>query len=154
MFDVGFWELIMIGVVALVVVGPERLPRMARVAGLWLGRARRVLGSVKAEIDRELKADELREILRKQAESNPLQRIIEETGAPISRPFTGSATGGTDATPGPIKPPVESASPPASQPGTQAAPQAVAQAGSPPLQPATPVTGAAVAGPSNPDPRA
>jgi sec-independent protein translocase protein TatB len=147
MFDVGFWELIMIGVVALVVVGPERLPRMARVAGLWLGRARRVLGSVKAEIDRELKADELREILRKQAESNPLQRIIEETGASVSRPFTGSATGGTDATPGSIKPP---ASPSSSQSGTQA----VAQPGSPSTQPATPVTGAAVAGPSNPDQRA
>jgi sec-independent protein translocase protein TatB len=78
MFDVGFWELVMIGVVALVVVGPERLPRMARIAGLWLGRARRVLGSVKAEIDRELKAEELREILRKQAESNPLETILEE----------------------------------------------------------------------------
>ncbi len=77
MFDVGFWELILIAVVALVVVGPERLPRMARVAGLWLGRAQRMLGSVKAEIDRELKADELKEIMRKQAASNPLTTIIE-----------------------------------------------------------------------------
>jgi sec-independent protein translocase protein TatB len=85
MFDVGFWELLMIGVVALVVVGPERLPRMARVAGLWLGRARRVLGSVKAEIDRELKAEELKEILRKQAESNPLHRIIEEPARPAPK---------------------------------------------------------------------
>jgi len=154
MFDVGFWELIMIGVVALVVVGPERLPRMARVAGLWLGRARRVLGSVKAEIDRELKADELREILRKQAESNPLQRIIEETGAPLSRPLAGSATGGTDATPGSIKPPVESASPPPSQPAGQPGPQAGSQPGSPAIQPAPPVAGAAVVGPSSPDLRA
>jgi sec-independent protein translocase protein TatB len=87
MFDVGFWELVLIGVVALVVVGPERLPRMARVAGLWLGRARRVLGSVKAEIDRELKAEELKEILRKQAESNPLHRIIEEPARPTSKPI-------------------------------------------------------------------
>lgn len=96
MFDVGFWELVMIGVVALVVVGPERLPRMARVAGLWLGRARRVLGSVKAEIDRELKADELREILRKQAASNPLDTILEEPRAKASHPFGGAATGGGD----------------------------------------------------------
>ncbi len=85
MFDVGFWELVLIGVVALVIVGPERLPRMARVAGLWLGRARRVLGSVKAEIDRELKADELKEILRKQAESNPLETILEESQGAVPR---------------------------------------------------------------------
>ncbi len=92
MFDIGFWELVMIGVIALVVVGPERLPRMARVAGLWLGRARRVLGSVKQEIDRELKADELKEILRKQAESNPLQRIIEEPTRPSARPAAQTAS--------------------------------------------------------------
>jgi sec-independent protein translocase protein TatB len=95
MFDLGFWELVMIGVVALVVVGPERLPRMARVAGLWLGRARRVLGSVKAEIDRELKADELKEILRKQAESNPLHRIIEEPASSIHKPLVQRAKGNT-----------------------------------------------------------
>jgi len=75
----------MVGVVALVVVGPERLPRMARVAGLWLGRGRRALASVKAEIDRELKADELREILRKQAESKPLETILEEPPRTTSR---------------------------------------------------------------------
>ena len=97
MFDVGFQELVMIGVVALVVVGPERLPRMARVAGLWLGRARRVLGSVKAEIDRELKADELKEILRKQAESNPLQTILEESRGTAPRSVGGAATASTDA---------------------------------------------------------
>ena len=41
MFDIGFWELTIIGVVALLVIGPERLPRVARTAGLWLGRASR-----------------------------------------------------------------------------------------------------------------
>ena len=96
MFDVGFWELILIAVVALVVVGPERLPRMARVAGLWLGRAQRMLGSVKAEIDRELKADELKEIMRKQAASNPLTTIIEEASSLGTRSFRSSA-GGTEA---------------------------------------------------------
>jgi sec-independent protein translocase protein TatB len=102
MFDVGFWELILIAVVALVVVGPERLPRMARVAGLWLGRAQRMLGSVKAEIDRELKADELKEIMRKQAASNPLTTIIEEASSLGTRSFRSSAgatevgSGGSD----------------------------------------------------------
>jgi sec-independent protein translocase protein TatB len=78
MFDVGFWELVLIAVVALLVIGPERLPRVARIAGLWMGRARRTLASVKAEIDRELKAEELKEILAKQARSNPLETILEE----------------------------------------------------------------------------
>lgn len=79
MFDVGFWELVLIGVVALVVIGPERLPKAARVAGMWLGRARRTLASVKEEIDRELKAEELKEILEKQARSKPLESILEES---------------------------------------------------------------------------
>ncbi|MGB5737622.1 MAG: Sec-independent protein translocase protein TatB [Thiohalocapsa sp.] len=79
MFDIGALELVLIGVVALLVVGPERLPKLARTAGLWVGHARRALTSVKAEIDREVKAEELKEILRKQAESNPLESILEET---------------------------------------------------------------------------
>lgn len=77
MFDIGFWELLLIGLVALVVIGPERLPKVARVVGLWVGKARRTLGTVKSEIDRELKAQELQEILDKQARSNPLETIIE-----------------------------------------------------------------------------
>lgn len=78
MFDVGFWELVLVAVVALLVIGPERLPKAARVAGLWVGRARRTLTSVKDEIDREIRAQELKEILEKQARSNPLQTILEE----------------------------------------------------------------------------
>ena len=79
MFDIGFWELLLIGVVALLVVGPEKLPGLARNAGHWVGRARRFVSSVKADIDREIAADELKKILAKQAESNPLNEIIEET---------------------------------------------------------------------------
>jgi sec-independent protein translocase protein TatB len=79
MFDVGFWELALVGLVALLVVGPERLPKVARTAGLWIGRGRRVLGSVKAEIDREIKAQELKEILSKQAQSNPLETILDDS---------------------------------------------------------------------------
>ena len=79
MFDIGFWELLVIGVVALLVIGPERLPKVARTAGLWLGRARRFVSSVKADIDREIAADELKKVLRNQAESSGLHDIIEET---------------------------------------------------------------------------
>lgn len=84
MFDVGALELMLIGIVALLVVGPERLPKVARAAGLWVGRARRALSSVKAEIDREIKAEELKEILRKQSESRPLDKILEDeiSGSP------------------------------------------------------------------------
>ena len=77
MFDVGFLELVVIGLVALIVIGPERLPRVARTAGMWVGRARRAFTSVKEEIDRELRAEELKEIMRKQADSQSLERILE-----------------------------------------------------------------------------
>lgn len=91
MFDIGALELMLIGLVALLVLGPERLPKVARTAGLWLGRARHSFMTVKAEIDREIKAEELKEILRKQSLSNPLETIIEEDGSlrprrPTTRP--------------------------------------------------------------------
>jgi len=80
MFDVGFWELTIIAVVALLVIGPERLPKVARTAGHWIGRGRRFVASVKADIDREIKAEELKQILEQQAQkANPLHEIIEET---------------------------------------------------------------------------
>jgi len=80
MFDIGFWELVVVAVVALLVIGPERLPSVARTAGLWVGRARRFVSSVKADIEREIKAEELKRILDEQGRSNPLDQIIEETG--------------------------------------------------------------------------
>ena len=79
MFDVGFWELTIIGIVALLVIGPERLPGVARTAGLWFGKIRGFVGSVKADIDKELRADELKRILEKQNNSIGLHDIIEET---------------------------------------------------------------------------
>ncbi len=80
MFDVGFWELSIIAIVALVVIGPERLPKVARTAGHWLGRGRRFVASVKADIDKEIKAEELKQILEQQAQkANPLHEIVEET---------------------------------------------------------------------------
>ncbi len=83
MFDIGFWELVTIGVVALLVLGPERLPVVARTAGLWFGKARHFLASVKADIDREIKAEELKQIMEQQAKSNGLYEIVEETKAAL-----------------------------------------------------------------------
>lgn len=64
MFDLGFSELLMIGVVALIVLGPERLPKAARLAGLWVRRARAQWHSVKNELERDLAAEELRRSLQ------------------------------------------------------------------------------------------
>ncbi len=79
MFDIGFWELTVIAVVALIVIGPERLPTVARTVGLWVGRMRGFVLSVKADIDQELRAEELKRIMEQQAKSAGLHEIIEET---------------------------------------------------------------------------
>ncbi|MGH8581222.1 MAG: Sec-independent protein translocase protein TatB [Gammaproteobacteria bacterium] len=65
MFDVGFWELLLVGVVALIVFGPERLPAVAREAGLWIGKARRALAEARAEIVEEMELDDLKRIERR-----------------------------------------------------------------------------------------
>ena len=62
MFDVGLSEMMVIAVVALVVIGPERLPKVARTAGLILGRLRRYVSDVKADISREIQLDELKRL--------------------------------------------------------------------------------------------
>ncbi len=80
MFDIGFWELGLIGVVALLVIGPERLPGVARTAGMWIGRARRFVSTTQAEINKELsKADELKRLMEEQARIKSAHEIIEQT---------------------------------------------------------------------------
>jgi len=71
-------------VVALLVVGPERLPRIARTAGLWLGKMRGFVASVKADIDHELAAEELRKTLARQTAVPELEELVDEvTGKPL-----------------------------------------------------------------------
>jgi sec-independent protein translocase protein TatB len=79
MFDIGFWELTLIAVVALLVIGPERLPKVARTAGLWAGRMRGFVMSVKADIDKEIRAEELKRIMDEQARNSGIHEILEET---------------------------------------------------------------------------
>ena len=62
MFDVGFSELVVIAVVALIVIGPERLPKVARTAGILLGRLQRYVNDVKADINREMQLGELKKM--------------------------------------------------------------------------------------------
>ena len=68
MFDVGFSELLVIAVVALIVIGPERLPRVARTAGHLLGRLQRYVGDVKSDINREMQIEDLKKLQQQVAD--------------------------------------------------------------------------------------
>ena len=76
MFDIGFWELTTIGVIALLVIGPDKLPGVARTAGKWVGRARRFVTDVKSDIDRELKQEEIRKALAEDAGLDEIKEIM------------------------------------------------------------------------------
>jgi sec-independent protein translocase protein TatB len=76
MFDVGFSELVVIALVALIVIGPERLPKVARTAGLLLGRLQRYVSDVKADISREMQLEELKHL---QGQINEQARALEES---------------------------------------------------------------------------
>ena len=78
MFDIGFWELALIMVVALMVIGPDRLPGLARTAGLWFGKAQAMVKSVKADIDLELKAEDLKKKLSVQGVLHEFTDVDEE----------------------------------------------------------------------------
>ncbi len=84
MFDIGFSELLLIAVVALVVLGPERLPKAARFTGLWVRRARAQWFSVKSELERELAAEELKRSLQEARQAAArLEETMRETGAEV-----------------------------------------------------------------------
>ncbi len=79
MFDVGFSELLIIAVVALLVLGPERLPKAARFAGMWVRRARAQWQSVRTELERELAAEELqRNLVAPVSELEPRMQALEK----------------------------------------------------------------------------
>ncbi|MGZ4978292.1 MAG: Sec-independent protein translocase protein TatB [Methylobacter sp.] len=79
MFDVGFSELCLIGLVSLLVIGPEKLPKVARLAGFWLGKTRNMVASVKEEIKLELQAEEMRQLFKEQSGLKEFQQIVDET---------------------------------------------------------------------------
>ena len=68
MFDVGFSELCMVALVSLLVIGPEKLPQVARVLGFWLGKLRSMAANMQAEIKAELHAEEMQRMLQEQEE--------------------------------------------------------------------------------------
>ena len=94
MFDIGFLELIFIGVVGLLVLGPERLPKAARTLGLWIGKIKRSVSGMQREISAQLESEELRQKLNEQQKKldesvRQVQRDVESIAEDDS---TGSAS--------------------------------------------------------------
>ncbi|MCP5277939.1 MAG: twin-arginine translocase subunit TatB [Thiobacillus sp.] len=76
MFDISFTELLVIGVIALIVIGPERLPKVARTAGQWVGKLNRFVSQVKQDIDRDIRLDELRKMQQEMKDSAQKYEIM------------------------------------------------------------------------------
>ncbi|WP_434704673.1 Sec-independent protein translocase subunit TatB [Pseudomonas sp. Z1-12] len=117
MFGISFTELLLVGLVALLVLGPERLPGAARTAGLWIGRLKRSFNAIKQEVEREIGADDIRRQLHNehilsleqearkiftptQQEPTPVQPVAEptmasqtpESGVPVAEPAPATPT--------------------------------------------------------------
>ena len=94
MFDVAFSELVVIAIVALIVIGPEKLPKVARTLGLLVGRMQRYVATVKADIDSEMRLEDLRKLqqdvqqkmTQAQAEIGDETRHIEQSIAGSAKP--------------------------------------------------------------------
>ncbi len=146
MFDIGFSEIVLIAVVALVVLGPERLPKAARTMGLLFGRLQRYVNEVKADISREMELDELRKLQSEmQGAARDLQQTVANAASDVATGVrnverelneAGAETVAT-ATPGPAAAPgVASIAPVAAEPATL--PTAAAVPPEPPRQAALP----------------
>ncbi|PID61009.1 MAG: twin-arginine translocase subunit TatB [Gammaproteobacteria bacterium] len=86
MFDIGFTEMMLIGVVSLIVIGPERLPAVARTVGTWVGRVRRFVTGVRADFTRELESGDLRKLIGDQREQiNELKKMVNEAKSDFRR---------------------------------------------------------------------
>ena len=120
MFDVGFSEMIVIGVVALVVLGPERLPKVARTLGVLFGRMQRYVAQVKSDINREIEAAELGNVKSEfenaarsfqsdmQSKASEVEREMRDATAQIERSVSGESSPPTEAPPAPEASPAPS----------------------------------------------
>jgi len=139
MFDISFTEMIVIGVVALVVIGPERLPKVARAAGHLLGRAQRYVSDVKSDINREIQLDELKKL---RTEIQDSARSVEQSLSGEMQAARQAMTHTAQAVSGDASPPAASPPQPSLAPSPE--PTQPAMAGT-----ATPATNAA-GGPDKP----
>lgn len=83
MFDIGFPELLMVTVVALLVIGPDKLPETVRTIALWVGRIRRSISEIKTEIENEIGADEIRRQLHNESIMKELDKTKSQIGGVI-----------------------------------------------------------------------
>ncbi|AWM89822.1 twin-arginine translocase subunit TatB [Pseudomonas sp. 31-12] len=145
MFGISFSELLLVGLIALLVLGPERLPGAARTAGLWVGRLKRSFNAIKQEVEREIGADEIRRQLH-----NEHILSLEQEARKIFTPTQQEAT--------PVQPvqPVEPVAEqtihaPASEPApVTAAVEPATVVATPPLEPATPAAAPVAPAPHDP----
>ena len=152
MFGVSFQELLLVGLVALLVLGPERLPSAARTAGLWIGRLKRSFNAIKQEVEREIGADEI----RRQLHNEHILGLEEEArklfnqNAPSSQP---PAEQPADVNPEPT-PSVEPAAVETSPVDSASRPHLSLDKAPKPLAPSTPVAAAPSVHDSSLPPRA
>lgn len=132
MFGISFSELLLVGLVALLVLGPERLPGAARTAGLWVGRLKRSFNAIKQEVEREIGADEI----RRQLHNEHILSLEQEARKILAPP---------QQQPAPVEPVAQQP-----VPTPAAAPTAEATAPAAPLPCAEPATPAATAAPQAP----
>lgn len=109
MFDIGFTELLLCLVVALVVIGPEQLPETVRTIGLWIGRLKRSLRETRSEIERQIGADDI----RRQLHNEEIMRSLEQTRKSMENSILAAENNHS-----------QDASPPTDEPNTSAAPSA------------------------------
>jgi sec-independent protein translocase protein TatB len=87
MFDIGFSELVAVSLIALIVLGPKRLPEVARTAGRWMGQLRRFISDVKLDLDREINAEELSELRKLKQELDSTRRLMQNTSGELVKGF-------------------------------------------------------------------
>ena len=104
MFDVGFSELVVIGAIALIVLGPKRLPEVARTAGKWMARLRRFVSEVKQDFDREMHHEELAELRKLKQELDSTRNVMQNTSSELLKGFTEIAPDAASSTSDPNKP--------------------------------------------------
>jgi sec-independent protein translocase protein TatB len=163
MFDIGFSEIVVIAVVALIVIGPEKLPKTARTLGLLFGRLQRYVSDVKADISREIELDELRKLQQqvqsaaKDIETSVTQATqgLETSLRAVESDLNAAGAGevGTSAAPALAAEPAAAATPPATAAdaaGTAAPP--AAPVAEPAAQPAAQPAAAKASAPPAPEP--
>lgn len=121
MFEIGFSELLLVGLVALLVFGPERLPGAARTAGLWIGRLKRSFNAIKSEVEREIGADEIRRQLHNEQILQMERELKQAQQAAIAPPSPSVPAAAAEPAASPVPTAPASAAPPHSQPAQPAA---------------------------------